>query len=265
MMLVKNQLSLYLLGAFYVIMILPVGAQTKPPITAPPVVTPPHSSKWKIEISGKQKQDNPKENKQNYISVKNIEGVMGPKTGIVTLTYSSGRKETYYSTMSSQLIRSPQNAKNKFFRYTAADKKKGIPYYYAASRYFVTGFPGLCTMTEKDFTGILEHEELGSVALYQIEAVPRKINPNPTEQQLIDVYPQEFVYLPPDGPQVNVKAYFDIETGLPIRAIVDNLVYNFTIQKGNYKDPVLPQAAQEQLHKSVMLQRLKTALKNTSS
>ncbi|MEM9399837.1 MAG: hypothetical protein AAF984_06475 [Verrucomicrobiota bacterium] len=221
-------------------------------VVADPITSPPFSSKWSVAIQySPQNKTKTKGKKQEapITSVHFAEGVMGKKYGKVTFKRNNNITQTFY-TINGQLLRKYGNSKD----YTYTKAKDGYTDYqkYYANRYFlVTGFPGITTLTKDDFVGIREHQELGTVAYYRVEKVPLKPDP--------DYPPEEQIYLPADGPQVSVEAFFDVNSGLPIQARVEKSLYIYNVKLGTYEDPPLPQEAQKMINEveqSVLLRKM---------
>jgi hypothetical protein len=213
------------------------GSPPPPPSPAIPISSPLPGMAWTITILDAKSGES-----QPIV----IQGSCGTQYREDTVQYPSGYSQQWF-TFGRRLF-AISSEHNEIREIPLQD---GAPE--AAKSFHVKGFPGISWVTPETPLNLEFDKEHGIwVSVY--EQIPAGFDVLGSGENQIAV---------PSGPMVPVKAYFDATSGLPLRAMVDGMLYKYEVQLNHAKDVPLPASLESLLRELLQSQlNLKRALES---
>lgn len=215
----------------------------EPPKPAPPVSAPEPGMEWTISIRPAAEVD-----AKPII----IEGMRGPRNRVDTATFPDGSKQQWFTQGDTAYLQTAGSS-----RVTEIELRDDDPE--AARSFYVSGFPGVSWVRpDSPFTQELDNESQRWLTIY--EQTPGGYRTLGEGEDQIAL---------PEGPSIPVKAFFDSETGLPLRAEVGDQLYTYAIALQGGVEPDLPEgfrsAMNALLKRQITLQNALQSLQSSSA
>jgi hypothetical protein len=217
-------------------------AQEAAPTPAPPVSTPAPGMAWEIDIRPAAFRPDSTQESPDTASPRNgqppasakpirITGRCGEAASTWTVHFPGGNRRDFLL------------AGNRLFAWNEKTGKLSMPelrdgLHNEALAFEVSGFPGVGWVRKDQKPAVTMDPRSGAWRVtYLQEASPFNIVNEGTEDE----------YAVPTGPSVRVEATFDPATGLPLTAIVGNMLYTYRIDPRGGGDPELSSAFRQAL------------------